>query len=235
MRSRVERAVVRLKVMQGEGSAFMERARRQAPVSCDFCEQPFCCNQVVAVSLLEAIAIVDWSDKHLRGTALRGKRDELEKQHRALMDPSMDQDRWYEQKVPCAFLSMEYETGPVCEIYSGRPTPCRTHLAVSPPELCDPDQASEGAFVYTREFARRHLDEEVNLHRRAKIPFVYGPLQFVLCAAIEYVDRGEQAMLDFLGPLRSPEAMWEAFSHLYHSPKEMQWKKLIESALPRGA
>lgn len=214
---RTRRGLRKLRVLQDQADQWMADAYIRHPITCGRCEDPHCCNQVVAISLLEALHIVLWCDDHGRGDWLRSKRDQLEAEHRELSSPSMDRDQWYRDKRPCFAL----EAGS-CTIYEGRPTPCRLHLAVSDPAVCDPDHANEGAFVNTAGFALHALKIEHGAAVESGLPFLHGPMQTMLCVALEYLDRGEQAMLDWLGPLRDPEAIAKAFEHIHHTPSELE-------------
>jgi len=194
----------------------MATAERRHPVTCSRCTEPHCCNQLVAVSLLEAISVVRWCDANGLGEWIRGKRPEIESEHRELVDPKMDCNRWYLMKRPCVFLG-----GGSCMVYDARPYPCRTHLAVSEPEECDPEHSSQGAFVNTARFAIDALHAEADAADESGLPFMHGPMQTMLCVALEYLDRGEQAMIDWLGPMRDPMVIANAFEHL-HRPPELE-------------
>jgi Fe-S-cluster containining protein len=106
-----------------------------------------CCDQAVLTSLAEGMLIVDQYRPVVQEVVA-----ELLRQEELLVDQGIDAammdifnpataparqaflDQWYAKRVPCAFLDPRTR---LCRVYNARPLGCRSHVVMSPPELCD--------------------------------------------------------------------------------------------------
>jgi len=128
---------------------FMEHEEYKKHVSCKKgCS--FCCHSEIYCTSFEAKDI----KKFVRKNKIKYDKELLKKQRKGY-----DNLKWAEKK--CVFLSNKGE----CNIYEVRPMVCRTHNAISDPEICDrsviPDRATremKSPEVEGATFAMAYLD-----------------------------------------------------------------------------
>jgi Fe-S-cluster containining protein len=92
---------------------------------CSRCTKPYCCNMIVAITLIDAIPI---AEKMMNNPNIPRLLAEQAAQQRAIAS----MDGWFDHAEPCIFLDSNLR----CSIYDLRPLPCREHLAWSDPDHC---------------------------------------------------------------------------------------------------
>lgn len=94
-----------------------------------------CCKQTVAISVLEALSILEpiVSDNYRLDRFLKGRYEVIKKQAKLCLSGKITGAEWFAQSIPCAFLKDD-----LCSIYERRPSVCRTHAVVTPSEDCSP-------------------------------------------------------------------------------------------------
>lgn len=126
--------------------AEVDKVRAETTISCTKgCA--FCCDQVITGTLIEAEYIVARYPALAHAAAPELRRQEARMSELGLADmglglqgPEAERrqhflDRWYAQRVPCAFLDPATKE---CRIYDARPYACRAHFAITQPaSICD--------------------------------------------------------------------------------------------------
>ena len=128
------------------GKVVLQLYREYAPTVADAAERmgvtckegcAHCCMLPATATIPEMVPIVEYlvgrCDWNRRRPAL-----ERELTHQLaefagvnVLDP-IERQRFFTRQLPCAFLTKDKR----CEIYAVRPTVCRYHMVVSPPENC---------------------------------------------------------------------------------------------------
>ncbi len=101
--------------------------RRRLRVACNDCETPWCCNQRVAVELVEALVIYRHAAEH----APRALQAALERGEALHARPPLDDAAFFRKKMQCPFLDRGR-----CTIFAVRPHRCRTHYMAGNPQKC---------------------------------------------------------------------------------------------------
>lgn len=127
---------------QAEREAQYERpdpSRRRLRVACNTCETPFCCNQRVDVTLVEALVLYRWAATHARPQLEEALRRGHELHTRK---KPYDIEAFFRRRVPCPFLVKGR-----CSVYRVRPWPCRTHYMASAPLKCRDELAPSETYA----------------------------------------------------------------------------------------
>lgn len=105
-----------------------------------------CCKRYVAISLAEAMVMVDFLKKN-------GKWDRVAKaaEEQREMAAKVKPLAWFKMGIPCPVLNQA-----ICDAYPVRPTTCSAHFVKSPPEACSPNSTSV-SFYEPYESSEAHM------------------------------------------------------------------------------
>jgi len=101
--------------------------RRRLRVACNDCRTPWCCNQRVAVELVEALVIYRYAATH----EPRALKDAIERGRALHERPPLDDAAFFRLKTACPLLDRGR-----CTVFAVRPHRCRTHYMAGNPQKC---------------------------------------------------------------------------------------------------
>ncbi len=139
-RDRLRRGKRTLQVIAGEIDTAIDHVKKHSidqPVTCEKgCSH--CCYQMITATPAEGIGAVQYlaEQGRLREIDMDRLRDDVN----MLFEDGMNMDKWWRLRRPCTFLA---DDG-TCKVYPARPYPCRTHLVVSDPFQCSPENTQKG-------------------------------------------------------------------------------------------
>lgn len=145
-----------------------------------------CCKLLTLIGFAEGLHIA----AHLLGNGKwRGVLPRLVASAKIHDDPNLTKVSHLTRNVPCAFLEDN-----LCSIYSHRPTTCRVHLVLSPPETCSPAHLhGEKVAIDTRELEYSIIPYEAAVTDRYQvagdIPFYTAPIPIVVLEALQHLTR----------------------------------------------
>ncbi len=153
-----------------------------------------CCRLLVTAPLAEAVTIAvhlfqrpDWQTFI---PALIAKLEaQLDEYHPARLTAAAH----FEKQLPCVFLGEDN----LCQIYSVRPTVCRTHYAVSPPANCSHGAAD--STVRSIDLRRlRVLAFEVEAHVQGKGRELAAPLPVMMFGVLMMLANEARTLAEYL-------------------------------------
>jgi len=103
-----------------------------------------------------------------------------------------DSKDWFRRQVPCVFLE-----GNMCSIYEVRPSTCRSHAVVTPPEDCynHGDSGGDVGKIDVSKLTQAYYDEFNTIGQSMGVNNIYGPLPAILLLATYLQTNGVEAFL----------------------------------------
>lgn len=143
-----------------------------------------CCYLLTALTPTEGINI---AERLLKDEARRSTfellLEALRKNALSSSFENLNRSTYFERGIRCAFLTESNE----CSIYSFRPSMCRYHLVISPPELCSPNAPRD---VQTSSIDLTMLEAEVwrldQKFRDSPVPIV-APISITVLWAMKFI------------------------------------------------
>lgn len=142
-----------------------------------------CCYQMVSMSLVEALAIIDHIYKkanravHFKSRSL----PIIQEQSELFLKGSVTVRMWFELQVPCVFLTQDN----LCSVYDVRPVACRTYAVVSDPKLCSPESgaAQKVGAVDNRKMIKHSLAVTWEIAKELGVLDTHAPMPVALMLA----------------------------------------------------
>lgn len=135
---KLEAAARKLRIFHGSVDARVDDASRELrtlgrALSCK-AGCGVCCQTLVEITVLEAVMLLQPILANSRARAYFETHDvPILRRHVELLRPGTTPQEWRERGLLCVFLDVETER---CKRYRDRPTACRKHVVISPPEHC---------------------------------------------------------------------------------------------------
>jgi Fe-S-cluster containining protein len=184
---KAKRLVRRLRLFQEDANKLSKKIGSLDEVTCTRgCHH--CCYQMVALTLPEAVAMLDKSGDRW----WRENQAEIESRAMLWLSNTMDRRKWMGSKRPCIFLK-----DGECSVYRVRPFACATYAVVTDPDLCSPDNpGSQVGIVDVDDAANKYAMYSVAIGESVGLPRGIFPLSIGLVLAKEYIERGSDAVID---------------------------------------
>jgi Fe-S-cluster containining protein len=171
-----------------------------------------CCHQLVALDFASAIALAvaivaspAWKD---RLPELRAKlRDAMQATADLDINDAAARGKYLQLRRPCVLLD---ETTRTCSVYDARPSPCRHYAVVSDPAHCHFDYTGLVSIVAIGSYIQPQVMlRNLAILEEADLPMLFGAMQTMLLTALDYVRRGDSAIVDLLRAQRPDVALAE--------------------------
>lgn len=144
-----------------------------------------CCNNLIYVSLPEAVAMVEtqMGNPSRLAALVKSCYEQLPK-----LVP--DRKAYFAKQVPCVFLAPDG----ACGIYESRPVPCRNYFVVSPAEDCTwtgTEKQVQVVDVGALDVAM--LEESARAVRQRTLPILLAPIPVAVLWAVRLLSEGEDS------------------------------------------
>ena len=131
-KSKIRQAVRRLRVVYGEGDAYVTEVLSRSNGRTVACKSgcAHCCRLLPLVTMSEALAIaMRLTEDPTTNWAVTASK--IDKQVDVIMNQSPSGTAWFRMQIPCALLKDE-----ACSVYSDRPSACRMLFAMDSADNC---------------------------------------------------------------------------------------------------
>jgi len=188
-RSQVKRVAKRFRSLHKELDKATKTAEGKFDISCsEGCSA--CCKRAVTLSVLETFAFLEplLFDPVKRPWFL-SRYPKIEQQAKDCIAERINLQTWFDQEIPCVFLKEDR-----CSIYENRPAACRTHLVISPSEMCAPPRVGLISKVNIVNWLEASMYECSRAARETGITEQIVPLPVAVAWAITAIEKGADAL-----------------------------------------
>jgi Fe-S-cluster containining protein len=185
---------------------------QQRHSTCRECRMPWCCNQIVYATVVEAMMLT----KCLGNTKWDSREGASNLMLRGREQMAVTPKEWFEKNIPCPFLDRGR-----CSVYAYRPLACRRYYVwtSTEPHGCSPEEFARGTQpreMATTELLRGTMPVYHKLQDLWGIGYAVGPLPLV----VGLVAHAAHVGLDLLPSIVNEARVFPPKSHM---PLALLW------------